>query len=100
MLPPVDLAGFLALQQESNPPQAAQSAKTTRLTAPFGVNPARRMRVRRPRLDVFGRFLAWRRRRATRIVLSALDDRALRDIGLNRSEIDATLRSIETSNRR
>jgi uncharacterized protein YjiS (DUF1127 family) len=41
---------------------------------------------------VWSRLLAWRMRRATRIILHALDDRMLRDIGLERSEIEFALR--------
>jgi uncharacterized protein YjiS (DUF1127 family) len=88
MLPPVDLAGFLALQQASKPSGNAKPV------FPVRVDPSRRVRVR-PRLDVVGRFLRWRRRRASRIVLSALDDRTLRDIGVNRGEIEAAVRSVE-----
>jgi uncharacterized protein YjiS (DUF1127 family) len=41
----------------------------------------------------WSRLVAWRLRRATRIILSSLDDHILRDIGLERSEIDTFLRS-------
>ena len=72
---------FVALQEASKPSEAARPA-------------ARRVHSR-PRLDVWRRFLTWRQRRATRIVLSALDDRMLRDIGVARSEIDAIASSME-----
>ena len=41
------------------------------------------------------RFLDWRMRRATRIVLNALDDRMLADIGLSRGDIDTALRDLK-----
>ena len=93
MLPPVDLLGFLVAKSESN------SSVTPQPTAALRVPLPRRVRTR-PRLDVVHRFLEWRRRRATRIVLSALDDRTLRDIGLVRSEIEAAVRSIGFPKRR
>jgi uncharacterized protein YjiS (DUF1127 family) len=40
---------------------------------------------------VWQRYLTWQRRRATRVVLNSLDERALRDIGVERSEIDALI---------
>jgi uncharacterized protein YjiS (DUF1127 family) len=40
---------------------------------------------------VWKRFSAWKMRRATRTILSSLDDRILKDIGLQRSEINAVL---------
>jgi uncharacterized protein YjiS (DUF1127 family) len=43
---------------------------------------------------VWSRFVAWRMRRATRVVLCSLDDRTLDDIGLKRSEIDRVLRDL------
>jgi len=39
--------------------------------------------------------LAWRMRRQTRLILGALDDRLLTDIGLRRSEIDNVLSELE-----
>ena len=72
----------------SKPSEAARPA------APIRTHSSRRVRSR-PRLDVLQRFLVWRQRRATRIVLSALDDRMLRDIGVLRSEIDAIANSME-----
>ena len=38
--------------------------------------------------------VTWHMRRATRILLSALDDRALDDIGLQRSDIDRIVRNV------
>ncbi len=38
-----------------------------------------------------GRFLDWRRRRATIATLHALDGRTLKDIGLLRSEIESAV---------
>ncbi len=43
---------------------------------------------------VWSRLAAWKMRRATRIILSSLDDRTLKDIGLQRSEIDVVLRNV------
>jgi uncharacterized protein YjiS (DUF1127 family) len=39
----------------------------------------------------WSRLIDWRMRRATRAVLAALDDRILKDIGLERGEIDRVL---------
>ena len=41
---------------------------------------------------VWSRLVAWKMRRATRIILASLDDRTLHDIGLRRSEVDVVLR--------
>ena len=40
---------------------------------------------------VWKRFSTWKMRCATRIILSSLDDRILKDIGLQRREINAVL---------
>jgi len=79
---------LIALREARQPPEAARSA------APIRSNSACRA-CSSPRLDVLKRFLAWRRRRATRVILSALDDRTLRDIGVERSEIDTIARLTE-----
>jgi len=79
----------VALKAASRP-----SEEAARPAAPIRTNSPRRVRSR-PRLDVLRRFLAWRQRRATRIVLSALDDRTLRDIGIKRGEIDAIASSMD-----
>jgi uncharacterized protein YjiS (DUF1127 family) len=78
------VVAFIALTEAST--EAAQPAAPIRAT--------RRARSSL-RLDVMRRFLAWRQRRATRIILSALDDRALRDIGVERSQIDTIARSMD-----
>ena len=70
------------------------STEAARPAAPIRTNSPRRA-GRRPRLEVLRRFLTWQQRRATRIVLSALDDRTLRDIGVERSQIDAIVKSME-----
>jgi len=51
-------------------------------------------------IAVWSRLTAWKMRRATRIVLSSLDDRTLKDIGLPRSEIDAVLHDVHTRTQR
>ena len=43
---------------------------------------------------VWNRLAAWRMRRATRLLLSSLDDRILKDIGLQCSEIDGVLHDL------
>jgi uncharacterized protein YjiS (DUF1127 family) len=43
---------------------------------------------------VWSRLIAWKMRRATQTILSSLDDRTLKDIGLQRNEIDVVLRNI------
>jgi len=75
------------------------SSEAARPAAPIRTNSPRRVRSSL-RFEVLHRFLAWRQRRATRIVLSALDDRTLRDIGVARSEIDAIARSVEMTKER
>jgi uncharacterized protein YjiS (DUF1127 family) len=82
------VVALIALKEASGPSEAAPPA------APIRANSSRRA-GRRPRLEVLRRFLTWQQRRATRIILSALDDRTLRDIGVERSQIDAVVRSIE-----
>jgi len=46
-------------------------------------------------MSVWARLVAWKMRRATRIILGSLDDRILNDIGLKRSEIDRVLFDLE-----
>ena len=46
---------------------------------------------------VWSRLAAWKMRRATRIILSSLDDRILQDIGLQRCEIDRVLTDMQRS---
>ena len=82
------VVALVALREASKPSKAARPA------APIWTNSPRRVRASL-RLDVLRRFLAWRQRRATRIVLSALDDRTLRDIGIKRGEIDAIASSMD-----
>jgi uncharacterized protein YjiS (DUF1127 family) len=55
--------------------------------------------VMRHATDVWARLAAWKMRRATRIILSSLDDRTLKDIGLQRSAIDAVLRDLHSQTR-
>ena len=40
-------------------------------------------------------LLAWQMRRMNRAILSSLDDRSLRDIGMHRSGIEAAVRGID-----
>ena len=40
-------------------------------------------------------LLAWQMRRMNRAILSSLDDRSLRDIGMHRSGIEAAVRNID-----
>jgi uncharacterized protein YjiS (DUF1127 family) len=82
------VVALIALKEASSPSEAAPPP------APIRANSSRRA-SRRPRLEVLRRFLTWQQRRATRIILSALDDRTLRDIGVERSQIDVIVRSIE-----
>jgi uncharacterized protein YjiS (DUF1127 family) len=51
-----------------------------------------------PLVLIWMQFVGWQARRATRLVLNALDGRALQDIGLSRCEIDTVLRNIEWRN--
>lgn len=41
------------------------------------------------------RFMVWRARRATKLLLQSLDDHTLADIGVARGGIDAVVRDIE-----
>src|SRR5262245_3766314 len=78
---PVGAAAVMQIQAsrgagapKANPAPAAQEVLT----------PAA---VMRHLTAVWSRLAAWKMRRATRIVLSSLDDRTLRDIGLQRSPV-------------
>jgi uncharacterized protein YjiS (DUF1127 family) len=84
----LSVVALVALKEASKPSKAARAA------APIRTNSPRRVRTSL-RLDVLRRLLAWRQRRSTRIVLSALDDRTLRDIGVKRSEIDVIAGSMD-----
>jgi uncharacterized protein YjiS (DUF1127 family) len=68
---------FIALKEASEPSGTSQPA------------------ARRVRVDVLDRFVAWRHRRRTQMILSALDDRTLRDMGVERGEIDSIVRTME-----
>ena len=46
-------------------------------------------------LSVWSRLLGWQKRRTTRLILAALDDRTLADIGVPRGEIDKLSREME-----
>jgi uncharacterized protein YjiS (DUF1127 family) len=48
----------------------------------------------------WSQYMAWRARRATKLLLKSLDDRTLADIGVLRSGIDAVVRDIEIQRRR
>jgi uncharacterized protein YjiS (DUF1127 family) len=85
------VVALIALKEASSEP--ARSAAPSRTNSPHRVRSSLR-------LDVLRRFLAWRQRRATRIVLSALDDRTLRDIGVERNDIHAIASSTEISRER
>jgi uncharacterized protein YjiS (DUF1127 family) len=43
---------------------------------------------------LWSRYMTWKMRRTTRVLLEALDDRTLRDVGLERSKIDVVVRGI------
>jgi uncharacterized protein YjiS (DUF1127 family) len=43
----------------------------------------------------WSRLVAWRMRRATRVILSSLDDHILKDIGLDRGDIDQVLGDLQ-----
>ena len=46
-------------------------------------------------MEAWSRLVAWKMRRATRTILSSLDDRTLKDIGLERSEIERVLSDMQ-----
>jgi uncharacterized protein YjiS (DUF1127 family) len=46
------------------------------------------------------RYLTWQKRRSTRMALQELDSRSLKDIGMERSEIEAFVREIRYHPRR
>ena len=50
--------------------------------------------------DFWLRYLTWQARIAMRVVLRSFDDRMLRDIGLQRSEIEPTLLELDRTLRR
>jgi uncharacterized protein YjiS (DUF1127 family) len=50
--------------------------------------------VARHVMAVWSRLAAWKMRRATLTIVSSLDDRTLKDIGLQRSDIDVVLRNV------
>lgn len=66
------------------------SSGTPQPASPVRVSSSRRVRVK-----VLDRLMAWRVRRRTQIILSALDDRTLRDIGVERGKIDSIVRAME-----
>ncbi len=89
-------ATFPCLPQSSPSHPAYAHASLERLDAICArvlrsIDRAGRVRPARELADyliaVWCRYLTWQARRATRILLNALDDRALRDIGLQRGEI-------------
>ena len=90
------------LSQTARPAGDALEASLGRLLRP--VDRANRSRSGRPSnayaRAVWSRFLTWKMRRATRLVLGSLDDRTLADIGVRRDEINILVREIETSKAR
>ena len=76
---PTSQASSVALSKSApaRPGKAGQSAAMQHVTA------------------VWSRLAAWKMHRATRTILSSLDDRILHDIGVRRSEIDRVWSGVE-----
>ncbi|NDL64488.1 DUF1127 domain-containing protein [Acerihabitans arboris] len=57
-------------------------------TLPLTFEPGRAIAGQNPLAALYGRFKSWHLRRRNRLILSALSDDQLKDIGLSRSEVE------------
>ena len=89
MIPAVTSIGAAALVRMSTSRSTAVASDKTAAFAPDETRGS--SAVFQHVSAVWSRLVAWKMRRATRIILASLDDRTLNDIGLQRSEVDVVL---------